>query len=168
VRDTSAGPLEKGFRFQYRAVEGQLPPEFGQILKERSGGHVLASHTLKLAMKRVSVRVFSLAESLPPAPEYFRSEIQNAKCAVLGHGAKGMKVEKGRGLAMVNMLSRRAKEALLQFKKDRGITAILPRSENQKIETKRYNRRKRIEDAHEARKMSRGAASEVRIIKPEE
>lgn len=32
-------------------------------------------------------------------------------------------------------LSKRAREAMLQFKKDRGLTAIVPRSKNQKMET---------------------------------
>lgn len=69
---------------------------------------------------------------------------------------------------MENDLARRAREAMLQFKKERGLKAILPKTKNQKLELARYHRSKRIQDAHEARKISHGAASDIRILKPED
>lgn len=69
---------------------------------------------------------------------------------------------------MVNDLHRRAKEALAQFKKENALKAIIPKTENQKVQTARWNRSKRIKDVHEARKISSGAASEVRTLKTED
>lgn len=63
-------------------------------------------------------------------------------------------------------LSQRAKEALTGFKKERGIRAIVPKTNSQKAAQKNWRKRKRIRDYHEEKTMSLGAASEVRIIKP--
>lgn len=61
-----------------------------------------------------------------------------------------------------------AREAMKEFKSAKGIRVIVPKTKNQRVELKRYQRSKRIEDAHEARKISCGAASGVRILKPED
>lgn len=61
-----------------------------------------------------------------------------------------------------------AREAMTRFKAETGIKAIVPHSKNQRMGEKKRERSKRIEENHQMRKMSRGAASEVRIIKPEE
>lgn len=64
-------------------------------------------------------------------------------------------------------LSRAAKEAMKNWKRENGIKAIVPKTANQKAEMRRYNRAVRTSDSHEMRKISHGAASEVRTIKPE-
>lgn len=64
-------------------------------------------------------------------------------------------------------LSRAAKEAMKEWKEAAGIKAIVPKSKNQKLGQRLYLRRARITESREARKMSRGAASEVRHIEPE-
>lgn len=69
---------------------------------------------------------------------------------------------------MMNTLHHRAKAALKEFKKERGIRAILPKTEKQKAEQKAWRRRKSIKDAREEKTMSLGPASEVRHIKLEE
>lgn len=57
-----------------------------------------------------------------------------------------------------------AKQALLEWKKKNGITAILKKTSNQKAEVRKYNQHRRSRDA--AQKISHGPASEVRIIDP--
>jgi hypothetical protein len=89
-------------------------------------------------------------------------------------GAKKYDIAKKlRGLAMrdngaTRQLSRAAKEAMKEWKAETGIKAILPKTENQKMEKIKYNRSIRARERHELRKVSIGAASEVRIINPKE
>jgi hypothetical protein len=59
-----------------------------------------------------------------------------------------------------------AKQALLEWKEKNGIKAILKKTENQKAEVRRLSKINKKRDAHEARKISHGAASEVRVIDP--
>ncbi len=83
------------------------------------------------------------------------------------------KISKGKGLAMrdderkasVSKMSRAAKEAMKEWKQQTGIKAIVPKTINQKIDQKRRNAYARKKDREDRRKMSLGAASEVRIIK---
>lgn len=70
--------------------------------------------------------------------------------------------------AATTKLSRAAKEEMEKWKRQRGIKAILPKTKNQKMEQRRYNRSVRIADSHELRKTSHGAVSRVRHIKLEE
>jgi hypothetical protein len=82
-------------------------------------------------------------------------------------------VKKVRGLAMrdnvaTRQLSRAAKEAMQEWKAKTGIKAILPKTENQKVEIMKYKKSMRARERHELRKVSIGAASEVRIINPQE
>jgi len=70
--------------------------------------------------------------------------------------------------AATSRLSRAAKEEMAKWKREKGIKAILPKTANQKAEMRRYNRTARTLDRHEMRKISHGAASEVRVIKPED
>ena len=58
-----------------------------------------------------------------------------------------------------------ARQAMTDWKKQIGIKAILRKTANQREETRRCNKLTRARNMHEARKVSLGAASEVRIIK---
>ncbi|WP_253636035.1 hypothetical protein [Bradyrhizobium sp. USDA 4538] len=63
-------------------------------------------------------------------------------------------------------LKRRANEALAEWKNQTGVKAILHKTPNQLIEQKRNRVRARIRDREERRRMSHGAASEVRHLHP--
>lgn len=63
-------------------------------------------------------------------------------------------------------LRRRATEALAEWKEKTGVKAVLPKTPNQLAEQKRARVRAQIRDREERRKMSHGAASEVRRIDP--
>ncbi len=69
---------------------------------------------------------------------------------------------------MTGTLHQRAKAALKEFKKERGIKAIVPKTEKQRADQRAWRRRKQARDAREEKTMSLGAASEVRHIKIEE
>ena len=58
-----------------------------------------------------------------------------------------------------------AKQAMLDWKKKTGIKAILKKTANQREETRRCRKLRRARDMRNARMMSLGAASEVRIVK---
>jgi hypothetical protein len=64
-------------------------------------------------------------------------------------------------------LKRRADEALAEWKRKTGIRVILPKTANQLAEQKRSRIRARIRDREETRRMSHGAASEVRHVHPD-
>ncbi len=86
------------------------------------------------------------------------------------------KISKGRGLAMrdderkaaVSKISRAAREAMKEWKKENGIRAIVPKTKNEKIGLRQQNKRTRIRDRHLSKTTSLGAASEIRTIKPAE
>ena len=63
-------------------------------------------------------------------------------------------------------LKQRAAEALAEWKSKTGIKAILRKTPNQLAEQKRSRVRAQRRDREERRKMSHGAASEVRRIDP--
>lgn len=65
-------------------------------------------------------------------------------------------------------LSRAAKESMTEWKAQHGIKAIVPKTQNQLVEMKRTRSRAKVRDRDEMRKMSHGAASEVRYLKPED
>lgn len=65
-------------------------------------------------------------------------------------------------------LSGAAKEAMKEWKAKTGIKAIVPKTDQQKWEMKKYRQRVRTRDRAEMRKISHGAASPVRILKPED
>jgi hypothetical protein len=70
--------------------------------------------------------------------------------------------------ASVSRMSTAAHEAMKEWKAKTGIKAVVPKTRNQKMEMQKYNKRVRAEERHELRKVSIGAASGVRMIKPEE
>jgi len=69
---------------------------------------------------------------------------------------------------VVHQLSKAAREEMEKWKAEQGIKSILPKTKNQKLEQRNCNRNARRLESHEMRKISHGAASEVRHIKPEE
>lgn len=81
---------------------------------------------------------------------------------------KGLAMKEDERRAAVSKLSRSAKEAMKEWKRQTGIKAIVPKTKNQKAELRHMGKRARIRDYHESKKISLGAASAVRLIKPEE
>lgn len=65
-------------------------------------------------------------------------------------------------------LSGAAKEAMKEWKAKTGIKAIVPKTDQQKREAKKYRQRLRTHERAELRKISHGPASPVRIIKLDE
>jgi hypothetical protein len=68
--------------------------------------------------------------------------------------------------AAASRLSRAAKEAMREWKKKTGVKTIVPKTKNQRLEMKNRNRSARTRESYEMRKISHGAASRVRTIKP--
>jgi hypothetical protein len=67
-------------------------------------------------------------------------------------------------MAATSKLSRAAKDAMKVWKQKNGIRAIVPKSDNQKIEAKMAARAARSRERIELKKIKLGAASEVRHL----
>ena len=83
-----------------------------------------------------------------------------------------MCVKANKGSAMreneeAKQLVKTAREAMKEWKAKAGIKAVLPKTRNQKMEKIKYSKSVRARERHELRKVSLGAASSVRIVKPE-
>ncbi len=76
-------------------------------------------------------------------------------------------IERPRSLETKTLIAA-AREKLEEFKAQKGLKAIVPRSKNQKLATKKANQARSLREATQLVGQSFGAASEVRTIKPEE